>query len=186
MKRAWHFRKEFPPVALVPSRPKGNYALRLFRRATRVFLVLSILALCVGGCATLDQKDKSILQQKHVPPLLYDRMLAGAPLSLPDIIELSHREVPTPLVIHYLNATGTVYYLKTRDVTHLLKSGVSQKVIDYLLNTPLFFAGYAAYAAPPYYPYNPFWYPYGPYYYSSPRPPVFIPDHHRRDGSHWR
>ncbi len=140
---------------------------------SRVFLVLSILAFCLGGCATLDQKDKVILQQQRVPPPLYDKMLAGGPLSLPDIVELSHRKVPPSLVTHYLKSTGEIYYLKSRDVTYLVKGGVSQKVIDYLLSTPLFYGGYG-YHPPPYYPYNPLWYPFTPYYYSPPPPPLFI------------
>lgn len=161
--------------------PGLNFAqARLPCGMNRLIPAIALFALCLGGCATLDRKDQSVLQQHRVPPSLYNKMLVRAPLSLPEIIELSHREVPADLVLHYLKSTDMVYHLNSRDVTHLVQAGVSRKVIDYLLNTPLLLVGYSA---APYYPYSPPWYPYAPYYYGSPFPPPFIPGCNRYNRS---
>jgi hypothetical protein len=110
-------------------------------------------ALALGACATLDRRDRSFLQQHAIGGPLYERMLHQEPLELADIIELSHRGLPPPFVIHYLQGTYFVYNLKTEDVLELRRAGVPREVIDYLLATPGLYAPASV----------PLWYPYGPY-----------------------
>ena len=124
----------------------------------------------LAGCATLNQNDRVLLQQHHVSPALYDRMIHQEPLALPDIVELTRRQLSPDFIIYYLNSTRVAYRLSQADVSYLKKGGVSKQVIDYLLSTP---PRYAPAPYPYYYPavnyyYAPGYYPppyYGPAYY---------------------
>jgi hypothetical protein len=124
-----------------------------------------VCALILGGCA-LDSRDRSFLMAHGVGGPLYQKMLHGEPLEIPDIIELSHHGLPPRFIIHYLEDTYFVYNLKTSDVIGLKKAGVSPEVIDYLLATPGLYAPYR----------GPLYEPYGPYDYSYdyPGPPVYF------------
>lgn len=110
-------------------------------------------------------------------------MMRGEVLAISDIIELSNRQVPSPMVIRYLYSTRAVYSLDKQALARLNQAKVSQDVLDYLLDTPSLFGprpyvgGY--YEARPWYPYDGY-YPYYPYYY-GPRTVVVVGGrwHHR-------
>ncbi len=104
-------------------------------------IVAVFCALSLGGCA-LDSRDRSFLLAHGVGGSLYQKMLHGEPLEIPDIIELSHHGLPPRFIIHYLEDTYFVYNLKTSDVMGLKKAGVSPEVIDYLLATPGLYGPY--------------------------------------------
>ena len=112
------------------------------------------------ACSTLTQNDRYMLQEHHVSPGLYQKMVYSDPISLGDIIELSQKGVPSDFIIHYLYDTGTAYRIGSGEVSRLKKAGVSQRVIDYLLSVP------QRYVQPYPYPY----YPYAPGYYGGPYP----------------
>lgn len=121
------------------------------------------LALC--SCATLHERDRGLLQQHGVGGALYDRMIHEEPISVADIVELSHRGLPVPFILHYLQSTYYVYNLTSDDVVHLKRAGVAREVIDYLLSTPGRYAPNAWYPFDSPYYYSPYAYPYGPYPY---------------------
>ena len=130
-------------------------------------LPLLLIAILFAGCQTLSSRDRAILQAQNVPEDVYQKMVYGDPLSLNDVITLSHRAVPPGLIIHYMDETDTVYYLRKTDVNRLRSAGVSEDVVSYMLSTapaygpggPAPYVGYP-YPGPPY-PYGP--YPYGYY-----------------------
>lgn len=110
----------------------------------------------------MNRSERATLLQHNVNPAVYDRMVRGDVLTLSDIIELSQRQVPGRLVIHYLYSTRAVYSLDKESLARLRKGGVPQNIIDYLLDTPSLFG--PRYVVPdPYYAYGPYDYPY-PYY----------------------
>jgi len=115
----------------------------------------------LAGCATLNQNDQALLQQHHVSPALYSRMVHEDPLALSDIVELTQRQLSPDFIVYYLSSTRAAYRLSQRDISNLRKAGVSKQVIDYLLSTP------ARYAPAPYY-YPAVNYYYGPGYYGGP------------------
>ncbi|MDD5351184.1 MAG: hypothetical protein PHQ12_13315 [Chthoniobacteraceae bacterium] len=137
----------------------------------RLFLpfLACLLALFVfAGCASIDRNERKTLIAHSVSPAVYDRMMHGDVLSLSDIIELSQRQVPPPLMIRYLYSTRAIYSLDKPAMARLNQAKVSQDVINYLLDTPSLF-GPRPYPGPyyaprPYYPYGAY-YPYSPYYY---------------------
>ena len=116
------------------------------------------------GCSTLHEGDRYLLQEHHVSPELYARMLHGEPLSIPDIIDLSRRQVPPPFIVHYIWKTYAVYHLSGSDIATLKKAEVSQQVIDYLLASAPLYAPrpYPYYPPAPVAPYYGYPYGYGP------------------------
>ena len=137
----------------------------------RIFLsfLTSLLALFVfAGCASIDRTERNTLAAHNVSPVIYDKMMHGEVLVLNDIIELSQRQVPPPLIIRYLYSTQAIYSLDKPALARLNQGKVGQEVINYLLETPSLF-GPRPYPGPYYGP-RP-WYPYGaydpyyPYYY---------------------
>jgi hypothetical protein len=84
--------------------------------------------------------------------------------------------VSDAIILRYMRDQHTIYYLDSDDVTSLRKAGVSQSIIDYMLQTP---QGYGPGPSP--YPYG---YGYGPYwggpYWGTPYPypyPYYYPYH---------
>lgn len=139
----------------------------------RLFLLLLIPLLLVG-CETVNHRDREVLQSHNVPPNLYDKMLYGDPLSLADVITLSHCGVPAGLIMHYLDATDAAYRLRKADVEHLRSEGVDEDVISYMLSTSAPYGPPPAYAGPPpgAYPYP--YYPYDYYYGGAYGGPVVV------------
>lgn len=122
-----------------------------------------VVLMGLAGCATLNPTDRYMLEDHHVSPSLYARMIHQEPLSLTDIIELSQRHLSPGFIIHYLNSTYAVYRLDHEDITRLRNAKVDQGVINYLMDTVPLYAPQpygAPYAGP--YPY-PGYYPYYPY-----------------------
>jgi hypothetical protein len=131
-------------------------------------LLVFILPLVLTACGLSDQQkfDYATVQRSGVSSAIYDKMLHGDALSLYDIKSLSHARVSDAVILRYLRDHGTVYFLNSGDVADLQHAGVSQSVIDYMLQTPTMYP-------PDIYPavnvgiYGPYWggpgcYPYGP------------------------
>lgn len=131
------------------------------------FLPLLLIPVLLAGCETVSNQDRAVLQSHNVPDNVYQRMVYGDALSLDDVIALSQRDVPSGLIIHYMDKADTVYILRKADVKRLRSAGVTEEVISYMLSTaPSYGPGpggpYVGYPYPgPPYPYGP--YPYGYY-----------------------
>jgi hypothetical protein len=117
------------------------------------------------GLSPQQKADYASVQASGVSSAVYDKMMHGDPLSLYDIKALARAHVSDGVVLRYLRDQGTVYYLNSDDVASLRKAGVSQSIVDYMLQTP---GGYGPYGYPGYGPYwgDPYWGPYwgGPYW----------------------
>ena len=105
----------------------------------RPLILLLLVALAFTGC-TLYRRDRELLQDHHISGALYDKMMRHEPLTLDEIIELSHRGVPGPFIVHYLQPTYYVYKLDANDVARLKQSGGPEGVTRYLLATPGMFS----------------------------------------------
>lgn len=100
-------------------------------------LYLFAIPLLLVACAPDAQQraDFAAVQSSGVSPAIYDKMFHDDPLSVGDIAALGHARVNEAVIIRYIRAHGTVYYLAPQDIDYLQKAGVSQSVIDYMVQT---------------------------------------------------
>ena len=140
----------------------------------RLLALLVPLLFTACGLSPQQKADYARVQESGVSSAVYDKMVHGDALSLYDIKALTHAGVSDGIILRYLRDHGSVYYLNSEDVASLRKAGVSQSIVDYMLQTPQSYG-------PDVYPaigigigYGPYWggpywgapYPY-PYYYGG-------------------
>jgi len=100
-------------------------------------ITLAILLCCLAaGCETMTPQDRLVLEQRRVSGPLYQKMMREEPLALGEIVELSKKKVPPPVIIRYVDNSLGEYRLTTEDVIRLRRAGVSTQIIDFLLATP--------------------------------------------------
>ncbi len=90
----------------------------------------------VGGAiigASLDESDRSTMQQSS--PQTLRRVDNGDQLTLNDIEKMSKSGIGDDKIIGVIQSTGSIYHLSSEDITELKNAGVSQRVIDYMLQT---------------------------------------------------
>jgi len=130
-------------------------------------LLVLILPLLLTACGLSEQQkaDYAAVQRSGVNSAVYDKMVHGDDLSLYDVKALARAHVSDGVIIRYMRNQGTVYVLGASDVQGLLKAGVSQSIVDFMMSTPHLYQP-AVYPAV-YVGYGPYYgYPYpGPYYY---------------------
>lgn len=90
----------------------------------------------VGGAligAALDEGDRDHIQRSS--PQTMNRIDRGEQLSISDIEKMSQAKISDDKIIGAIQSTGSVYHLSASDVEALNRAGVSQRVIDYMLQT---------------------------------------------------
>ncbi len=90
----------------------------------------------VGGAiigASLEESDRESLQ-KESPKTLH-KLENQEQLSVEDIKKMTKARLSDSVIIHQIDATHSIFYLSTADIIDLKTSGVSQKVIDYMIRT---------------------------------------------------
>jgi uncharacterized protein YcfJ len=83
--------------------------------------------------AALDEQDRKVMEKSS--PRTVDRMERKDPLTLNDIIKLSQGGVSDDAIIRYLNDIPGQYELSQAQVRRLRDSGVSQRVIHFMLDS---------------------------------------------------
>ena len=83
--------------------------------------------------AALDEQDRKIMEKNS--PRTMKRIDRGEQLSINDIKSMSKNGLSDNVIIGQIQATGSVFYLKTDEIIDLKNSGVSQRVIDYMIQT---------------------------------------------------
>ncbi len=83
--------------------------------------------------AALDEQDRKIMEQSS--PRTVERMDRQEPLTVSDVIKLSQGGVSSETIINYMKQTKTTYNLSQEQINRLKEAGVSQKVINYMINS---------------------------------------------------
>ena len=134
-------------------------------KLSRLLILLVPLLFTACGLSPQQKADYARVQESGVSSAVYDKMVHGDDLSLYDIKALARAHVSDGVILRYLRDHGTVYSLNSDDVAGLRKAGVSQSIVDYMLQTP---GAYGPSGYPGYGPYwgDPYWGPYwgGPYW----------------------
>jgi hypothetical protein len=100
-----------------------------------VFYLALPAMLVLDGCA-LNHTDRSILADHGVSVPLRQKMAHMAPLTLPEIVELSQHGLLPEYITQYLRASHEIYHITDHDGFWLNHQGVSSTVISYLFATP--------------------------------------------------
>jgi outer membrane lipoprotein SlyB len=90
----------------------------------------------VGGLIGhgLDQEQEAQLRAQA--PQTMQRVEQGQPLTVPDVKALVSAGISDDLIISQIRNSRTVYRLSTSDIIDLKNSGTSERVIDFMINTP--------------------------------------------------
>ena len=83
--------------------------------------------------AALDEQDRKVMERSS--PRTVNRMDKGEPLTYNDIIKLSQGGVSDESIIRYIRETRTTYKLSQYHIRKLQQGGVSQRVINYMIDT---------------------------------------------------
>lgn len=83
---------------------------------------------------SMDREQRAAVARQN--PETLQRFDAGQPLGLSDIKALSKAGVSDEVIISQIRNSRTVYRLTTAEIIELKDSGVSQRVIDFMINTP--------------------------------------------------
>lgn len=99
-------------------------------------LIGGALGALTGGIIgnAMDQQQREILAQQN--PGTLQRVERGQPLGLADIKALSRAGMSDEIILSQIRNSRTAYRLTTAEIIDLKDSGVSLRVIDFMINTP--------------------------------------------------
>ena len=99
-------------------------------------LVGAAVGAVVGGIIGHGMDEAQEAQLRAQAPQTMERVEQGQPLAVGDVKALVKAGVSDDLVISQIRNSRTVYRLTTADIIDLKNSGVSEKIIDFMINTP--------------------------------------------------
>lgn len=99
-------------------------------------LIGGALGAIAGGLIgnSMDKTERDRLAQQN--PDTLRRVEQGQPLTLADVRALSKAGVSDDIIISQIRNTRAAYRLVTNEIIELKEAGVSDKVIDFMINTP--------------------------------------------------
>ncbi len=83
--------------------------------------------------AALDESDRRSLDQES--PSTTRKIDRGEQLSTDDIKKMTKAGLSDDVIISQIDATKSVFYLSSADIIDLKKAGVSQRVINHMIQT---------------------------------------------------
>jgi hypothetical protein len=90
----------------------------------------------VGGLIGHGMDQTQEAQLRAQAPQTLQRVEQGQPLTVVDVKSLVKAGIGDDLVISQIRNSRTVYHLTTADIIALKNAGVSEKIIDFMINTP--------------------------------------------------
>lgn len=88
----------------------------------------------VGGAIigyTLDEHDRAVMEQRS--PQTLKRIDNGQQLSVQDVKNMSRNGLSDETIMNQIKATNSTFNLTSDQIIDLKKSGVSQRVINYMI-----------------------------------------------------
>lgn len=101
-------------------------------------MALFLILVGLMGCAPTAQQqaDYAEAQRQGVASATYEKLVRGHALYPEDVKELARKKVSDGVVIRHLYDTRAVYRLSTQQVDDLRRNGVSDAVINVMLESP--------------------------------------------------
>lgn len=101
---------------------------------TSIIVFAAFISILVfSGCSSPQPQQVAHLQQQY--PDTYARTQQEVPLSVADIKALNKSGIRDDNIISKIRDSHTIFHLSANDIIDLHNSGVSQKVIDFMINT---------------------------------------------------
>lgn len=88
---------------------------------------------------SMDQEQNARLRAEA--PQTYVRVQQNQPLAVADVKALAQAKVGDDIIINQIRNSRTVYHLSAADIIDLRNSGVSENVINFMINTPTTIGG---------------------------------------------
>lgn len=107
-------------------------------------LIGAAAGVIAGGLMGHQMDQDQQAQLRAQAPQTYVRVEQGQPLGIADIKAMARAGVGDDVIISQIISSHTVFHLSAADVIDLHNSGVSDRVVNYMINTPS-----TATAAPP-------------------------------------
>jgi hypothetical protein len=106
------------------------------RHAGEGALIGAAAGMIAGGLIghSMDQEQQARLRQQA--PQTYVRVDQGQPLGVADVKALARSGINDDVIISQIRNSHTVYHLSAADIIDLRDAGVSNRVIDFMINTP--------------------------------------------------
>jgi outer membrane lipoprotein SlyB len=98
----------------------------------------------VGGALighSMDQQEAERLRAQA--PQTYVRVEQNQPLMVADVRAMAQAQVGDDVIISQIQNSRTVYHLSASDIIDLRNSGVSERVVQFMINTPSLAASYS-------------------------------------------
>ena len=82
----------------------------------------------------MDREQEARL--KAQAPQTYVKVDQGQPLSIEDVKALAKAGISEDVIINQIQNSRTIYHLSAADIIDLRDAGVTDKVVNYMINTP--------------------------------------------------
>lgn len=107
-------------------------------------LIGGAIGLITGGLIgkSMDQEARARLRAEA--PQTYARVDQGQPLAVADVKAMVKAKISDDVIMSQIRSTHTIYRLSAPDIIDLHEAGVSQKLTEFMINTPTLNAGTAA------------------------------------------
>lgn len=105
-------------------------------------LLLCAVAALLAACASTPQVNPSVtaaLSSRNVNQATYDKVARGQVLDYADITNLVQADVPSNVIVSYLQSTRKVYDFTYAQLRQLKAAGASPQVLNYLTETQGFY-----------------------------------------------
>jgi outer membrane lipoprotein SlyB len=98
-------------------------------------LIGAAAGLIAGGAVgnSMDQEQQARLREQA--PQSYVRVVQGQPLSMADVKAMARAGVSDDVIIAQIQGSHTIFNLSSADIIDLHNSGVSDRVVNYMIST---------------------------------------------------
>lgn len=96
----------------------------------------ALVGAVIGGIIGHGMDQAQEAQLRAQAPQTLQRVENGQPLTVEDVQSLVKAGISDDLIISQIRNSRTVYRLTTADIIALKNAGVSEKIIDFMINTP--------------------------------------------------
>jgi outer membrane lipoprotein SlyB len=105
------------------------------RNAGEGALIGAAIGMIAGGLLghSMDQAQQARLRQEA--PQTYVRVQQGQPLSIADVKAMAGAGVSDDVIISQIQGSHTVFHLSSADIIELHNAGVSDRVVNFMINT---------------------------------------------------